>query len=56
MTTLMSDYYTYGDGTLYLNKIKSDPYDLYRCVGCLKTWRSTAKKMGHKEATCRRYR
>lgn len=56
MTTLISDYYTYDDGTLYLNKRKSDPYDLYCCVGCGKSWKSTANKMGHKEATCRRYR
>lgn len=57
MTTLVSEYQTYGDGVLYLNKIKTDElYDLYRCNGCWKTWRSDAKRMGHKEASCRRYR
>jgi hypothetical protein len=53
----MSEYRIYSDGTLYLNKIKTDRlYDVYRCVGCGKSWRSSAKKMGHQEATCRRYR
>ena len=53
----MSDYQTYGDGTIYLQKIKGDDYyDLYRCIACWKSWRSTAKKMGHKEASCKKYR
>jgi rRNA maturation endonuclease Nob1 len=52
----MSEYLTYPNGALYLNKIKSDPNDLYRCIGCGKTWPQTAKKMGHKEASCKRYR
>ena len=56
MTTLTSDFDTYRDGTIYLQKIKGDPYDMYRCIGCWKTWLSTAKKMGHKEATCRKHR
>lgn len=56
MSNLISDYQTYRDGTIYLQKIKGDPNDFYRCVGCWKTWPSFAKKMGHKEATCRRHR
>jgi hypothetical protein len=56
MTTLTSDFETYRDGTIWLQKIKGDPYDSYRCVGCWKSWLSTAKKMGHKEAACRKNR
>jgi hypothetical protein len=53
----MSLYYdTYSDGTIYLNKIKGDPLDFYRCSGCWKMWKSTAKKMGHKEAACKKNR
>jgi hypothetical protein len=56
MTILTSDYQTYRDGTIYLQKVKAEPYDLYRCIACWKSWPSTAKKMGHKEAACRRHR
>ena len=59
MTTTKSwydDLPTYGDGTIYLLKKKGDPYDKYVCMGCYKSWLSTAKKMGHKEAACRRQR
>lgn len=56
MSSLISDYQTYRDGTIYLQKIKGDPNDFYRCVGCWKTWPSFSKKMGHKEAACRRHR
>jgi hypothetical protein len=52
----MSDYPTYGDGTIYLQKIKGDPYDFYRCVGCWKSWSSMAKRAGHKEASCKKHR
>jgi hypothetical protein len=55
----MSDYWNYWqqpDGTMRLTKIKGDPYDFYRCVGCWKIWVSTAKKMGHKEASCKKHR
>jgi hypothetical protein len=47
---------TYGDGTIYVMKRKGDPYDSYVCMGCYKSWLSTAKKMGHKEAACRRHK
>ena len=56
MSSLVSYFETYRDGTIWLQKLKAEPYDLYRCVGCWKTWPSTAKKMGHKEAACRRHR
>jgi len=56
MSSLVSDFDTYWDGTIRLQKIKAEPYDLYRCVACWKSWPSTAKKMGHKEAACRRNR
>jgi hypothetical protein len=53
----MSDYQTYGDGTIYLQKIKTEEIDdLYMCIACWKTWKSSSKKMGHKEASCRKYR
>ena len=54
--TWRDDLPTYGDGTIYLMKMKGDPYDSYVCMGCYKSWLSTAKKMGHKEATCRKHR
>jgi hypothetical protein len=56
MSSLVSDYPTYTNGKIYLLKIKGDPYDKYRCMGCHKTWLSTAKRMGHGEAACRRNR
>ena len=56
MSSLVSDFDTYRDGTIYLQKVKGDPYDMYRCIACWKSWPSTAKKMGHKEAACRRHR
>ena len=53
----MSIYETYGNGTIRLQKIKTDDYhDLYRCVGCWKSWKSSSKKMGHKESSCKKYR
>ena len=45
---------TYSDGTVVTQKLKAEPYDLYRCRGCWKTWPSTAKRIGHKEAACKR--
>lgn len=56
MSSLVSDFDTYWNGIIRLQKIKGDPYDSYRCVGCWKSWLSTAKRMGHKEAACRRNR
>ncbi len=56
MSSLVSDFDTYWNGIIRLQKIKGDPYDSYRCVGCWKSWLSTAKRMGHKEASCRKYR
>ena len=57
MGFFVSEYETYRDGTLYTRKIKTgEYYDLYRCVGCGKSWKSNAKRIGHKEAACRRYR
>ena len=57
MGFFVSEYETYRDGTLYTRKIKTaELYDLYRCVGCGKSWKSNAKKIGHKEAACRRHR
>lgn len=37
-------------------KHKAEPYDVYECTGCGRTWSSRAKKIGHSEKACKAYR
>ena len=43
--------------TIWTRKIKTGYYyDLYQCSECGKNWKSTANKIGHKEAACKKNR
>lgn len=36
-------------------KHKSEPYDIYECIGCGRIWSSRAKHIGHKPLSCKAY-
>jgi hypothetical protein len=41
--------------TMRTIKYKAEPYDIYECHACGRTWSSRAKKIGHGDSACRQY-